>query len=293
MRKIYLLFTLILLFSCKSGNSLDGIYEYVPNKEDNGNIFRMGRELGCSMIGRFEFRNGKCYFNVMGVEQRVDYEVDNGVIYLNSNELNNNSGAGLRIIDENTLNFGGCTFRRIKNDEDEITADEDTKPIESNSKNREISQNKNQIANFPIYTYQKLIDKNYYEDGGSVFPEQFKEYYFLYGVVKKVLKENDIVGYKIHITGSSKEFDDLHSNSNSLMNKDIVLNLFPEDLYTKNGKIRNTVEKYDLSFREYKSLKELLVEGRKIKFSYVEGGAGTTGASLAGFLYFNYIEKID
>ncbi|MBS1549557.1 MAG: hypothetical protein JSS94_06815 [Bacteroidetes bacterium] len=293
MRKVFILFTLVLLFSCKSGNSLDGIYEYVPNKDDNGNIFRMGRELGCSMIGRFEFRNSKCYFSIMGVEQRVDYEIDNGVIYLKSNELNNNSGAGIRIIDESTLNFGGCTFMKVGNNEDETITNEDSKSIENHSKNSENSQNRNQISNFPIYTYNKLVDKDYYEDGGSMFPEQFKEYYFLYGIVKKVLNEDGIIGYKIQITQTSKEFDDLHNDTNSLVNQDIVINLFPEDLYTKNGKKRNTVGKYDLSFKEYKNLKKLLVEGRKIKLSYVEGGAGSTGTSLAGFLFFNYIEKID
>jgi|GEM_PF-2734911 len=162
-----------------------------------------------------------------------------------------------------------------------------------NSENKTVKSDSEQTINFPIYTYNKLIDKSYYEDGGSVFPEQFKEYYFLYGVVKRVLHEDGIVGYKIHVTRTSKEFDNLHSDTNSLANQDIVINLFPEDLYSKNGKKRNDVGKYDLSFKEYKTLKKLLVEGRKIKFSYVEGGAGSTGTILAGFLFFNYIEKID
>lgn len=293
MRKFFILFTLVLLFSCKSGNSLDGIYEYVPNKDDNGNIFRMGRELGCSMIGRFEFRNSKCYFSIMGVEQRVDYEIDNGVIYLKSNELNNNSGAGIRIIDESTLNFGGCTFMKVGNNEDETITNEDSKSIENHSKNSENSQNRNQITNFPIYTYNNLIDKDYYENGDE-FSDVFKEYEFLYGVVKKVITEDGYNDYKIHITKTSKEFDDLHSDMALFVNKDILVNLEPDDLYNSRGKIKDGWKgRYDLSFKDYKKLKELLVEGRKIKFSYVEGGAGTTGTASAGIFYFNYIEKMD
>lgn len=41
--------------------------------------------MACEMIGKFEFKNGKCYMNIMGVEQRVDYEIEDSVIYLGSN----------------------------------------------------------------------------------------------------------------------------------------------------------------------------------------------------------------
>ncbi len=290
MIRIFLFFTLLTIFSCKQSNSLDGIYEYEPNKENKGNIFQMGREMGCSIIGRFEFRDGKCYFNVMGVEQRVDYEIDNGIIYLNTNNFNNNAGAGITIIDDNTLNYAGCTFRKII--ENETTAEENN-TIKSKLENGKTSNKKNQLTEFQKYTYNKLIDKNYYEDGG-MSSDVFKKYYFLYGVVKKVITEDGYNDYKIHITKTSKEFDNLYSDMDSFENTDIVVSLEPGDLYNSRGKIKEGwKERYDLSFKDYKKLKELLVEGRKIKFSYLEGGAGTTGTATAGIFYFNYIEKMD
>jgi len=283
-----------MLFSCKKVSSLEGIYEYEPNKENKDNIYRMGVELGCSMIGRFEFRDGKCYFSVMGVEQRVDYEIDNDVIYLNSNSLNNNAEAGIRIIDDNTLSFGGCSFKKIVEKEDGTATEDSNTPIENKSENRKTPRNGNQTTDFPIYTYNKLIDKNYYEDNVSVFSDVFKEYEFLYGVVKKVIKEDGYNDYKIHITKTSKEFDNLYSDMDSFENTDIVVSLEPDDLYNSRGKIKEGWKgRYDLSFKDYKKLKELLVEGRKIKFSYVEGGAGTTGTATAGIFYFNYIEKMN
>ncbi|WP_312767745.1 hypothetical protein [Epilithonimonas sp.] len=290
MIRIFLFFTLLTIFSCKQSNSLDGIYEYEPNKENKGNIFQMGREMGCSIIGRFEFRDGKCYFNVMGVEQRVDYEIDNGIIYLNTNNFNNNAGAGITIIDDNTLNYAGCTFRKII--ENETTAEENN-TIESKSENGKTSNKQNQLTEFQKYTYNKLIDKNYYEDGG-MSSDVFKKYYFLYGVVKKIITEDGYNDYKIHITKTSKEFDNLYSDMDSFENTDIVVSLEPDNLYNSRGKIKEGWKgRYDLSFKDYKKLKELLVEGRKIKFSYIEGGAGTTGTATAGIFYFNYIEKMD
>ncbi|KFC19296.1 hypothetical protein [Chryseobacterium sp. FH1] len=294
MIRIFLFFALLTIFSCKQSNSLDGIYEYEPNKENKGNIFQMGREMGCSIIGRFEFRDGKCYFNVMGVEQRVDYEIDNDVIYLNSNSLNNNAGAGIRIIDDNTLSFGGCTFKKIVEKEDETATEDNNTSTENKSGNSKTPRNENQTTDFPIYTYNKLMDKYNYEDSESISSETIKGYEFLYGVVKKVITEDGYSDCKIHIAKTSKEFDNLHSDMGSFVNKDIIVNVEPIDLYDNNGNIKEGWEgRYDLSYNDYKKLKELLVEGRKIKFSYIKGGAGTTGTATAGIFYFNYIEKMD
>lgn len=108
MRKLILLFVLGTLLSCNS-NKLEGVYFYEEVKTDD--LFSMGKGIGCSMIGKFEFKDGKCYFSMMGAEQRADYEIDNGVIYLGSNALTN-SGIGIKIIDENTIDYMGCTFKK-------------------------------------------------------------------------------------------------------------------------------------------------------------------------------------
>lgn len=150
------------------------------------------------------------------------------------------------------------------------------------------------IREFPIFTYDKLIDKYDYEDGESMSSEIVREYKFLYGVVKKVINNNGDNDYKIHITKTTKEFDDLHSDMASFVNRDIIVNLEPDDLYDKSGKIKDGWKgRYDLSFDDYKKLKGLLVEGRKIKFSYVEGGGGSLGTATEGMFFFNYIKKID
>lgn len=146
---------------------------------------------------------------------------------------------------------------------------------------------------FPIFTYNTLMDKSYYENG-DVFSDVFKKYYFLYGEIKKVINNDGDSDYKIHITKTSKEFDNLHSDMGSFVNKDIIVNVEPVDLYDKNGNIKDGWEgRYDLSFKDYKKLKDLLVEGRKIKFSYIEGGGGSLGTATEGMFFFNYIEKID
>ena len=117
MRKLILLFVFTVFVSCNS-NKFEGVYVYEePEEKASTNFFDLagaaesGREIGCSMIGKFEFKDGKCYYKVMGAEQRADYEIDNGVLYLGSNALTN-SGIGLKIIDENTLDYIGCTFRK-------------------------------------------------------------------------------------------------------------------------------------------------------------------------------------
>ncbi|WBV61311.1 hypothetical protein PFY12_04115 [Chryseobacterium camelliae] len=193
----------------------------------------------------------------------------------------------IKYLDENNLKkenyYNPLTFKLVKT----LIKNEDVQADSNSPKNGKIRE-------LPIFTYNKLIDKYDYEDGESMSSEIVKEYKFLYGVIKKVINNNGDNDYKIHITKTTKEFDDLHSDMSSFVNKDIIVNLEPDDLYNKSGKIKDGWKgRYDLSFDDYKKLKGLLVEGRKIKFSYVEGGTGALGTATAGLFFFNYIEKID
>jgi hypothetical protein len=116
MRNLLLVFICVLLFSCNS-KKIEGVYYFEKDKNKHANFFdiggaaEIGRDMACEMIGQFEFKNGKCYMNILGVEQRVDYEIEDSVIYLGSNPLSN-AGIGLRIIDENTLLYAGGIFRK-------------------------------------------------------------------------------------------------------------------------------------------------------------------------------------
>jgi hypothetical protein len=122
MRKnIVLLLFLTIIVSCNS-RKIDGVYYYEENKDKHVNLFTIGgaaetgRNLAGSIIGKFEFKNGKCYLNIMGIEQKLDYEIEDSVIYLGSNALNS-AGIGLRIIDANTLLYANCVFRKmVEND---------------------------------------------------------------------------------------------------------------------------------------------------------------------------------
>ena len=120
MKKINIFLAVILLsiFCSCNNNKLDGIYIFEKSEVKKSTSFfdlagaaESGRQMGCEMIGQFEFKNGKCYYSTMGIEQRADYEIDNGVLYLGSNALTN-GGVGLKIIDENTLEYIGCIFRK-------------------------------------------------------------------------------------------------------------------------------------------------------------------------------------
>jgi len=118
MKNLILLFSFVVFISCSS-RKIEGIY-YYEEKEVKSSLFEvggaaeMGRNLAGSMIGKFEFKNDKCYMNIMGVEQRIDYEIEDSVIYLGSNPLNS-TGIGLKIIDENTINYMGCLFKKDLN----------------------------------------------------------------------------------------------------------------------------------------------------------------------------------
>jgi hypothetical protein len=143
MNKI-LVFLIITLFitSCNN-NGIEGIY-YYKKTNSNNSVFTMGRNIGCSLIGQFEFKNGKCYFNVMGADQRVDYEIEDNMIYLGSNSLTN-SGVGLTIIDNRNISYMGCLFTK------------DTQSTQSNN-NKDIEKPIKSIDNNQVSTQQKNIE---------------------------------------------------------------------------------------------------------------------------------------
>ncbi|WP_213189183.1 hypothetical protein [Cloacibacterium caeni] len=178
MKKIILFFVLITLFSCKKGSLLEGVYEYEPNKENKENFFQIGREMGCSMIGRFEFKNGKCYFNVLGVEQRLDYDIENNIIYL-KNYSGEGGETGLTIIDNNTISFMGCTFKKrekvsnLKSNNFDETRDEITTSKEN--KNEIIDPRIALRDTIKIYTYYSNKEINEIKKELNKFDVKFNE----------------------------------------------------------------------------------------------------------------------
>jgi hypothetical protein len=120
---ISLLFVAFILSSCSS-NKLEGtfIYTEVRNEKKNDESIvgwgvELGKKIACSNIGVITFRNGKCYYavNFFGVKQemKVDYHIDNGVIYINS-DMFNSGGVGLfELVDSNTITYQGCIFKRV------------------------------------------------------------------------------------------------------------------------------------------------------------------------------------
>ena len=164
MRKIILLFALITLFSCNT-NKLEGVYTYQETETKKPTNFfdlagaaEMGRQMGCEMIGQFEFKNGNCYFNVMGAEQRVEYEIEDNMIYLGSNSITKN-GIGLKIIDENTIEYMGCNF--IKN----------TKDLAENNKTTQSSSEKETEINLDLEnkSNQSALIKNIYSKNNNIY----------------------------------------------------------------------------------------------------------------------------
>lgn len=125
----------ILLLGC-NGSGINGTYYFVQS-ENTTNLLTMGREIGCSLIGKLEFRNGKCYLRVMGAEKRLDYSVDNGVIYLKG--YDGKGEVGITIIDNNTIDFQGCIFQKKKTLDLEQNTNEESKNIESISSSKKIT----------------------------------------------------------------------------------------------------------------------------------------------------------
>lgn len=119
MKKILLFFVLIIAFSCKEEKSFDGIYEYIPTKENNNNIYKSA----CSGVGYIELKDGYYYNGITKSVMRFPYKVENDKIVIN------NADGGqliLDIIDENTIGFMGCLFRRNLNE---------SQPVEDTNEN--------------------------------------------------------------------------------------------------------------------------------------------------------------
>lgn len=90
---------------------LDGTYYYVKSENSNSGFLKLGREMGCAIIGQFEFKNSKCYVNIMGVERRLEYDIDDNTIYFKES-IGSNIEVGINIIDDNTIEYMGCTFKK-------------------------------------------------------------------------------------------------------------------------------------------------------------------------------------
>lgn len=129
MKKILLFFILGMLLSCKSESSLDGIYEYVSSKGNNGNLY----ESGCSIVGYIELKDGYYYYGVTKSSQRFPFKVENDKII-----IDNPDGGQLiiDIIDENTIGLMGCLFRKKENE---------TQPVEDTNENTTKKENDKSI----------------------------------------------------------------------------------------------------------------------------------------------------
>lgn len=109
MKKLLAFFALTILLSCKEKKSLDGIYEYVPNKENSIGDF----EIACSGVGYIELKDGYYYNGITKSTMRFPFKVENDKIV-----IDNSDGGQLIIdvIDENTIGFMGCLFRKKENE---------------------------------------------------------------------------------------------------------------------------------------------------------------------------------
>ncbi|MDY3520582.1 hypothetical protein [Riemerella anatipestifer] len=96
-----------LMISCQK-DRVEGVYTYVDNKEDNS-FYRIGIRLKCAMIGSVEFKGGKCYVNIEGVQKRMDYNVEGDKIYIKVDDAEEI----IEIIDDKTISVaGGCIFKK-------------------------------------------------------------------------------------------------------------------------------------------------------------------------------------
>lgn len=95
------------LISCKN-DRIQGVYHYVESENDK-DIFRIGIRLRCALMGQVEFKKGKCYVNIEGVEKRLDYDVEGNEIYVKNDDGTEDV---VKIVDDNTIIIAGCTFKK-------------------------------------------------------------------------------------------------------------------------------------------------------------------------------------
>lgn len=118
-----------MLLSCKEKKSLDGIYEYVPNKENSNGAF----EIACSGVGYIELKDGYYYNGITKSTMRFPFKVENDKIV-----IDNSDGGQLIIdvVDKNTLGFMGCLFRK---------KDNEIQPVEKTNENNTIKETDNRV----------------------------------------------------------------------------------------------------------------------------------------------------
>ena len=113
MRKKFMLFILLSVFSfsitsCNKSN-VEGIYYYVEqNDSANKDINTIGKSLGCSMVKSIKLENGYYYNGLTENNMRFKYNIEVNKIIVE------NQGTQLvfNIIDNNTIEFFGCLFRK-------------------------------------------------------------------------------------------------------------------------------------------------------------------------------------
>lgn len=111
--KLFLLIIIITLTSCAQKN-VEGIYYYDEDASSvSSNVFKLGLQASCSLFKKLEFKNGKCYIEIMDVNQELNYEIKNNVIYLKSQDPNNDETV-IKIIDQKTLELAGCIYKKKK-----------------------------------------------------------------------------------------------------------------------------------------------------------------------------------
>lgn len=93
------------MISCAKSN-IEGSYYYVePNKKDNTNIYT---SMGCSMVEVIKLDNGYYYNGITGENMRFKYEVVDDKVIIESQGFE----LVFNIIDENTIEFRGCLFKK-------------------------------------------------------------------------------------------------------------------------------------------------------------------------------------
>ncbi|MEI7503135.1 MAG: hypothetical protein WCJ61_07615 [Paludibacter sp.] len=247
MKNLILLFLFAVLISCSS-RKIEGIYCY-EEKEVKGGLFDVGgaaergSDIACSMIGQFEFKNGKCYLNIMGVEQRLDYEVEDSMIFLGSNSLNS-AGIGLRIIDENTLLYGGGIFKKRgeKNKVEDGNQSTKKKPISAisgiDNKSNNINTNETEHIEKTSNPHDALIKDIFTKDGVIYLVLDYVQLIDDYGSYKnntqklRTFKLSDNCKIQNCITDTELTIENIFTHKNefiSTLNKEHLIICYIED----------------------------------------------------------------
>lgn len=107
MRKTLLFISLLLVISCnKLKENVEGVYYYVESNDNNAaSIYS---SIGCSMVGAIKLEDGYYYNELTGKNMRLKYEVVDDKIIVD----NQGYQLVLNIIDEETIKFSDCLFRK-------------------------------------------------------------------------------------------------------------------------------------------------------------------------------------